>query len=145
MFRGTWMSFLKYFWPGNLFAGFSFVLAEWHRSNVKNRSLLLLIFSPMMICMAGLLFSFSSFVFAFISRLLGWFLLTVLFGGGGIFCYEKLKEKHADSEPRQTTSQTYDATAESTTFSRPKAGSGPTPEPEQSKQKRWFQDPHDNK
>jgi hypothetical protein len=71
--------------------GFNFILTEWHRGNAKDRSLLLLIFTPMFVCMLGLVFSFAGFVFAFISRLLGWFLLTALFGGGGIICYEKLR------------------------------------------------------
>ena len=143
MLQGLLAKFLKYLWPSNLLSGFSFVLAEWHRGNARDRSLLLLIFTPMMICMAGLLFSFASFVFAFISRLLGWFLLTALFGGGGIFFYEKLKEKRSNSEPRQTTSQAYDVTAENTTTTGAKTGSGPTPE--QDKQKRWFQDLYNKK
>ncbi|MDR2179366.1 MAG: hypothetical protein LBP21_03565 [Synergistaceae bacterium] len=92
MLRDVWSQFVKYFRPSNLFMGFGFVIAEWHRSDVKNRALLLLIFAPMFACMLGFLFSFANFVFAFISKLLGWFILTALFGAGGIFCYEKLRE-----------------------------------------------------
>jgi hypothetical protein len=88
---------LKYFWPSNLFAGFSFIFSEWHRSDARERAILLLIFAPMIACVLGLLYSFASFVFEAISKLLGWFLLSALFGGGGIFCYEKLRESRSTS------------------------------------------------
>ncbi|MDR2528177.1 MAG: hypothetical protein LBD04_04045 [Synergistaceae bacterium] len=92
---------LKYFWPTNMFAGFKFVLAEWYRGDVKDRAILSLIFAPMLICMLGLLYTFASFIFEIIARLLGWFLLTALFGGGGIFCYEKLRENRMGPRPSQ--------------------------------------------
>jgi hypothetical protein len=112
--REVWSQFLKYFWPSNLFAGFGFVISEWHRGTTKDRALLVLIFTPMLVCMLGLIFSFASFVFTFISRLLGWFLLTALFGAGGIFCYEKLREDHSSSSysshSHHAASSAYDAT-----------------------------------
>jgi hypothetical protein len=129
-----WFQFLKYFWPSNLFAGFGFVVSEWYRGSVKDRAILLLIFTPMLICMLGLLFSFAGFVFAFISRLLGWFLLTALFGAGGIFCYEKLRETRPSSStpPRHSKSAAYDA---DTTAEEPAKSA----DAKESKRKKWFE------
>ena len=106
---------MKYFWPSNLFAGFGFVVSEWSRNDAKGRTFLLLIFTPVTICMVALLYNFAIFIFEFISRLLGWFLLTALFGGGGIFLYEKLRESKvfsSQSTPHRTTASSYDATAD---------------------------------
>ena len=99
MSRDFLLQLLRYFWPANMLRGFRSVLAEWYRGDVKDRAILLLIFVPMLICTLGLLYTFASFVFEIIAKLLGWFLLTVLFGGGGIFCYEKLRESR--TAPRQ--------------------------------------------
>ena len=113
--RDIFSQLSKYLRPSNLFKGFGFVLSEWYRSDAKERAVLFLIFTPMIICMLGLLYSFASFVFEAISRLLGWFLLSVIFGGGGIFFYEKLRDSRTSSastfsSTRQATSTAYDAT-----------------------------------
>jgi hypothetical protein len=115
LLRDVWLQFFKYFRPSNLFMGLGFVIAEWNRSGAKNRALLLLLFTPMFVCMLGFIFSFASFVFAFISRLLGWFLLTALFGGGGVFCYEKLRDFRSFSSEQPFSSQGASSSAYSTT------------------------------
>ncbi|MDR1621926.1 MAG: hypothetical protein LBS00_06095 [Synergistaceae bacterium] len=150
LLRDAWSQFLKYFWPSNLFMGFGFVITEWHRGNTKDKTLLLLIFTPMLVCMLGLVLSFASFVFAFVSRLLGWFFLTALFGGGGIFCYEKLRENRSSPFSSSFSSSSssgqspfsrdtaYDATAQDA----PNASDGAKAREESSdrgsKWKRWF-------
>ncbi|MDR1979215.1 MAG: hypothetical protein LBQ42_10835 [Synergistaceae bacterium] len=144
LLRDVWSQFLKYFWPSNLFMGFGFVIAEWHRGDVKNRALLLLLFTPMLVCALGLVFSFASFVFAFISKLLGWFLLTAFFGGGGIFCYEKLRESRFASSAQspfshRAASSTYDATAQSAPNAAENAkAQSETGSNQNDKRRKWF-------
>jgi hypothetical protein len=133
----SWSRFLRYFWPSNLFLGFNYIFAEWQRGNAKDRSILLLIFTPMFICMLGLLFSFAGFVFAFISRLLGWFLLTALFGGGGIFCYEKLREHPLFSSSSFSDETVFSTDTTSAGNENPK-NSGTDGEGPGTRRKKWF-------
>ncbi|MDR1378602.1 MAG: hypothetical protein LBJ36_06070 [Synergistaceae bacterium] len=129
--------------------GFNFILMEWHRGNAKDRSLLLLIFTPMFICMLGLVLSFAGFVFAFISRLLGWFLLTALFGGGGIICYEKLREHQlfspSPSSSSSFSSQTVFSTDATTTENSSQSNKRSTTDEagegsgEKTRRKKWFE------
>jgi hypothetical protein len=141
LLRDMWLQFLKYFRPSNLFMGFGFVLAEWHRSDAKNRALLLLLFAPMFVCMFGFAFSLASFVFAFVSRLLGWFLLTALFGGGGVFFYEKLRDIRPFSSERSSSygapSSAYDAADIPGAARNPEVQDSAPPERE-AKWKKWF-------
>jgi hypothetical protein len=146
LLRDMGLQFLKYFRPSNLFMGFGFVLTEWHRSDAKNRALLLLLFTPMFVCMLGFVFSLASFVFAFVSKLLGWILLTALFGGGGVFFYEKLRDiksfsSERSSAPHGGPSAAYDATATAQDIpgaaSNAKTQSKANPEQE-AKWKKWF-------
>jgi hypothetical protein len=65
--------------------------------------------------MFGFVLSLASFVFAFISKLLGWFLLTALFGGGGVFCYEKLRELRSFSPERPFTPHSASSSTDDTT------------------------------
>jgi hypothetical protein len=116
--------------------GFKFIFAEWHRGNAKERSLLLLIFAPMLICMLGLIFNFASFIFAFVSRLLGWFLLTAFFGGGGIFCYEKLRENQVFSSFSSSSSSSFSDQTEFTDSS--KTESREEGFAQGTRRKRWF-------
>ena len=68
----------------------------------------------MLICLLGLLFSAASFVLfvlpAFILRLLGWGVLTALFGAGGIYCHDKLK---GQTSAHGTDAGFYDVTSDS--------------------------------
>jgi hypothetical protein len=115
--------------------GFGFVIAEWHRSNAKNRGLLLLLFTPMFVCMLGFVLSLASFVFAFISKLLGWFLLTALFGGGGVFCYEKLRELRSFSPEQPFSPQGPPSSADSAATT---AKDGSNAAEQENKRKKWF-------
>jgi hypothetical protein len=143
MWGNVWPRFLKYFWPSNLFAGFNFISAEWQRGNIKERSLILLIFTPMLVCMLGLIFSFAGFVFAFISRLLGWFLLTAFFGGGGILLYEKLRENQSFSSSFSGRTVFYEEAARAENENPGKSSKRETGGEDSGKtsgQKKWFQE-----
>ena len=71
--------------------GLGNVMDLWHKADARERGILLLVFAPMFLSLVGLLFSIASFVLfvlpSFILRLLGWGLLTALFGAGGRYCY----------------------------------------------------------
>ena len=114
MFRAILFQTLSLLWPPRLFAGLGRILTEWQRSGVREKGILLLVFAPMLICLLGLLFSAASFVLfvlpAFILRLLGWGVLTALFGAGGIYCHDRLK---GPSSARGTDPGFYDVTADS--------------------------------
>ncbi|NLL36585.1 MAG: hypothetical protein GX256_03570 [Fretibacterium sp.] len=90
-----------YLWPPRLFAGLTRMVAEWQRGDTRKRGLLLLLFTPMLLCLLGLSFSVASFVLfvlpSLVLRLLGWLLLTSLFGGAGLYFYERLKEPRTSS------------------------------------------------
>ena len=66
--------------------------------------ILLLVFAPMLFCVLGLLFSVASFVLfvlpSFILRLLGWAVLTALFGAAGAYCHDRLKGRASSSSYR---------------------------------------------
>ena len=135
--RGFLSQIMKFFGPSNLLAGFGTVVSEWGRNDVKGKSILLLIFTPVTICAVALFYNFAVFIFEFISRLLGWFLLTALFGGGGMYLYEKLRQNKifsSQSTPHRTTTSSYDATADaSNSTNRSK-----TDDEESKKGKKWF-------
>jgi len=67
----------------------------------------------MLFCVLGLLFSVASFVLfvlpSFILRLLGWGLLTTLFGAAGAYCHDRLKGRSSSSSYR-TGRDFYDVT-----------------------------------
>ena len=114
MFRAILFQTLSLLWPPRLFAGLGRLLTEWQRSGVREKGILLLVFAPMLICLLGLLFSAASFVLfvlpAFILRLLGWGVLTALFGAGGIYCHDKLK---GQTSARSKDPSFYDVTKDS--------------------------------
>lgn len=113
MFRTFLFQTLAFLWPPRLFAGLGRILTEWQQSDIREKGLLLLVFAPMLICLLGLLFSVTSFVLfvlpSFILRLLGWGVLTALFGAGGIYCHDRLK---GQSSARGTDPSFYDVTEE---------------------------------
>ena len=83
------MRFLK---PSIYMGGFDFVLNIWRESDAKDRGILLLVFSPMFICMGGFIFTIIYFVLfvlpSYLFSFLGWGILTALFGAGGKYCYK---------------------------------------------------------
>lgn len=113
MFRAILFQSLAFLWPPRLFAGLGRILREWQGSDVREKGILLLVFTPMLLCLLGLLFSVASFVLfvlpAFVLRLLGWGALTALFGAGGIYCHDRLK---GQSSSRRVERDFYDVTEE---------------------------------
>ncbi len=95
MIKIIFLRILQYIWPPRLFSGLAHILTEWRHSDAKDKGILLLIFAPMLICIGCLLFKIASFVLfvlpSFVLSVLGWLLLVSLFGGGGIYCRERLK------------------------------------------------------
>ncbi|MDR2174574.1 MAG: hypothetical protein LBO82_01380 [Synergistaceae bacterium] len=104
----------KYIWPPSVFAEARVLFREWQRSGVRNKAILGVFFIPAMLSLGGLLLCVAYFVLfklpSFILSVLGWLLLTSLFSGGGLFCYEKLVGKRP-SETRRAESYDYDAEA----------------------------------
>lgn len=131
MFRNVGSYLIRYLWPPRLLARLSFVWGEWHKSDARERSLLLLVFAPMMACILGLLFSVAGFVLfvlpSFILKVFGWLLLAALFGGAGVFFHEKIKGKPTPS--RGADPDPYDIASE------PQAPEEPAQE---SVRSRWF-------
>jgi hypothetical protein len=107
---------LKYIWPPSVFAEVYALFGEWQRGGVKEKAILGVFFIPALLSLGGLLLCVAYFVLfklpSFILSVLGWLLLTSLFSGGGLFCYEKIVEKGApSSKTRRASSSDYDATA----------------------------------
>ena len=78
--------------PSMYMSGMDYVFKLWNKSDTKERGILLLTFSPMFICLGGLIFSIIYFVLfvlpSFLFSILGWGLLTALFGAGGKYCFK---------------------------------------------------------
>ena len=83
------MKFLK---PSLYMGGLDFVLSIWREADAKERGILLLVFSPMFVCMGGFVFTIIYFVLfvlpSYLFSFLGWGILTALFGAGGKYCYK---------------------------------------------------------
>ena len=83
------MKFLK---PSLYMGGLDFVLGIWREADAKERGILLLVFSPMFVCMGGFVFTIIYFVLfvlpSYLFSFLGWGILTALFGAGGKYCYK---------------------------------------------------------
>ena len=114
--RDIWTNAMKYLWPPKLLSGLTYVLGKWHSSDAKDKSLLLLIFSPMFICILCLLVEVAGFVLfvlpSFILKLLGWLLLICLFGGAGVFGYEKIWGQRSDSSSSSYAEAAYEEVAD---------------------------------
>jgi hypothetical protein len=114
-FKAGVVSFLfKYRWPPAIFAEVCALFGEWQRSNVKNKAILGVFFIPAILSFGGLLLCVAYFVLfklpSFILSVLGWLLLTALFSGGGLFCYEKLTGKRPlDSSDSSDSSSSSDS------------------------------------
>ena len=89
MFRNLFDHIPLFLRPAIFISGLSDILSLWQRAGAKERGILILVFAPMLVCLAGLLLSVVSFVLfvlpSFVLRLLGWGVLTALFGSVIIF------------------------------------------------------------
>ena len=79
-----------------------YVFKLWQDSDAKERGILLLTFAPMFLCMIGLIFSIVHFVLfilpSFLFSILGWGMLTALFGSGGKYCYKYFTGKEVKAK-----------------------------------------------
>ena len=96
------MSFVK---PSLYMSGLSDVLKLWRTADAKDKGILLLVFSPMFLCIGGLVFRLIHFVLfvlpSFVFGMLGWGLLTVLFCAGGKYFYKQLTGHAIDGESKE--------------------------------------------
>ena len=78
--------------PSMYISGMDYVFKLWQESDAKERGILLLTFSPMFLSMGGFVFTIIYFVLfvlpSYLFSLLGWGVLTALFGAGGKYCYK---------------------------------------------------------
>lgn len=83
---------VKFLKPSLYMGGLDFVLSIWREADAKERGILLLVFSPMFVCMGGFVFTIIYFVLfvlpSYLFSFLGWGILTALFGAGGKYCYK---------------------------------------------------------
>lgn len=83
-------------------SGMDYVFKLWQDSDAKERGILLLTFSPMFISLGGLVFSIIYFVLfvlpSFLFSILGWGILTALFGAGGKYCYKYFTGKEVKTK-----------------------------------------------
>ena len=84
----------KFIKPSLYLSGLSDVIKLWQESDAKERGILLLTFAPMLLCLGGFVFTIIHFVLfvlpSFLFSLLGWGLLSTLFGYGGKYLYKHL-------------------------------------------------------
>ena len=62
MFQNIVNQILYWLWPSRILKHFSSFLDRWQRADARERGILLLVFSPLAVCLGGLLFSIFSFV-----------------------------------------------------------------------------------
>ena len=78
--------------PSMYISGMDYVFKLWSESNTKERGILLLTFSPMFVSMGGVIFTIIYFVLfvlpSYLFSILGWGMLTALFGAGGKYCFK---------------------------------------------------------
>lgn len=78
--------------PSMYISGMDYVFKLWQESDTKERGILLLTFSPMFLSMGGFVFTIIYFVLfvmpSYLFSVLGWGILTALFGAGGKYCYK---------------------------------------------------------
>ena len=78
--------------PSLYISGMDYVFKLWQDADTKERGILLLTFSPMFLSMGGFVFTIIYFVLfvlpSYLFSVLGWGLLTALFGAGGKYCYK---------------------------------------------------------
>ena len=113
---------MKFVKPSMYISGMDYVFKLWSESNTKERGILLLTFSPMFVSMGGVILTIIYFVLfvlpSYLFSILGWGMLTALFGAGGKYCFKyftgkEISEKadknvidvdftEADSEPEES-------------------------------------------
>ena len=107
---------------------------------MKERGILILVFAPMLVCLAGLFISVVSFVLfvlpSFVLRLLGWGVLTALFGAGGRYCYERMTGQSV-SRGGSSYSGGYGQAYTDVKFT--ENGSGPRSQAREEVRRRWFE------
>ncbi len=78
--------------PSMYISGMDYVFKLWSDSNTKERGILLLTFSPMFVSMGGVIFTVIYFVLfvlpSYVFSILGWGMLTAIFGAGGKYCFK---------------------------------------------------------
>lgn len=88
------MRFIK---PSLYLGGFDYFLSLWKDADVKDKGILILMFTPMFFCFAGFIFSIMYFVLfvlpSYLFTFIGWILLTALFGAGGKYFYAHLTHR----------------------------------------------------
>ena len=93
---------MKFVKPSMYISGMDYVFKLWSESNTKERGILLLTFSPMFVSMGGVILTIIYFVLfvlpSYLFSILGWGMLTALFGAGGKYCFKyftgkELKDK----------------------------------------------------
>ena len=79
-----------------------YVFRLWNESNTKERGILLLTFSPMFLSMGGVIFTIIYFVLfvlpSYLFSILGWGMLTALFGAGGKYCFKYFTGKELNAK-----------------------------------------------
>ena len=84
--------FMKLVKPSMYISGMDYVFKLWSDSDTKERGILLLTFSPMFLSMGGLIFTIIYFVLfvlpSYVFSMLGWGILTAIFGAGGKYCFK---------------------------------------------------------
>ena len=88
---------MKFIKPSLYLGGFDYFLNLWREADVKDRGILVLMFTPMFLCLAGFIFSIIYFVLfvlpSYLFTFIGWALLTALFGAGGKYFYNHLTKR----------------------------------------------------
>ena len=78
--------------PPMYISGMDYVFKLWQESDTKERGILLLTFAPMFLSMGGFIFTIIYFVLfvlpSYLFSVLGWGILTALFGAGGKYCFK---------------------------------------------------------
>ena len=93
------MRFVK---PSMYISGMDYVFKLWSESNTMERGILLLTFSPMFVSMGGVILTIIYFVLfvlpSYLFSILGWGMLTALFGAGGKYCFKYFTGKELNTK-----------------------------------------------
>ena len=97
--KGYFMRLVK---PSMYISGMDYVFKLWNESDTKERGILLLTFSPMFLSMGGVIFTIIYFVLfvlpSYLFSILGWGMLTALFGAGGKYCFKYFTGKELKTQ-----------------------------------------------
>ena len=88
---------MKFIKPSLYLGGFDYFLKMWKEADVKDKGILILMFAPMLCCLAGLIFSIIYFVLfvlpSYLFTFIGWGLLTAIFGMGGKYFFARFTHR----------------------------------------------------